>query len=127
MKTLIVSILLVSNFAFAIKPVPPSYTFIAKTAKGLQLRLEEGWSPEGGSYVQYEIVGKKNRVLKQFPISDTQFDAHALKGTVHSEKISETTCRDNLKALEAELKKLKFKKVKVQPDECAKDRKKSIS
>lgn len=114
------------RLAFGLEPVPPSYTSLKKTTSGYLLRIEDAPTPEGGSYIQYQILNKK-KILKSFPISDTQFDAHATNGQVHGEKISIESCQTNLKDLEVELRKLKFKKVKVNLDQCSKNRRDAVS
>jgi hypothetical protein len=117
---LITSILLAQSVSFALKPIPPIITFLAKTEKGFHLQLEKAPTPQGGRYIQYEILDRKKRVVKSFPVSDTRFDSKAPNGDIHGEKISEETCRSNLKELGSELKKLNFKKVTLTPDECGK-------
>ncbi len=118
--------ILAADLILAIEPIPPSYTVLEKTKNAL-IRMEVARTPEGGSYIQYEILNSKKLVLKRFPISDTQFDAHAVDGAIHGEKISAEKCISSLKELDTELKKMKFKKVKIHPDECRRNRKNALS
>jgi hypothetical protein len=114
-------------FAFEVgiclEPVPPSYIYLKKTPKGFRLRIEDAPTPEGGSYIQYQILNRKKRVIKTFPVSDTQFDAHAANGDIHGEKISLQECQSTAKKIEIELRKLSFKNIKTDFEQCGKNRK----
>lgn len=116
---------LLCKSVLALEPIPPSHFTLKKLKNGLLLRVEEAYSPEGGSYIQYQILNKKRDVVKSFPVSDTQFDVHGPNVDVHSEKISIEACRLKVQELEAELKKHKFTGVKVNYEACKGNREKN--
>ena len=110
----------------ALEPIPPSRFTLKKLKSGFQVRIEDAPSPEGGSYIQYQILDKNRDIVKSFPVSNTQFDVHGISDDVHSEKISVESCQAKAKELESEMKKLKFKGLKVNIEACKGNREKII-